>query len=173
MPQNRISMGVNFRKVTSVKSPGYGKYYAEVDRQKVLSTDGLINHIAAHNTLVGADAIKAVFVKISECVPELIAQGIPVKIDGLGTFSAGIRNVKGGATEAQMKNEEFIPTSIVDGVKINFCPDNSELAQLTSRKFLTSKVNLESRYIVTGTLKTDDSIRTPLATFRAPAEPEP
>ena len=45
-----------------------------------------------------------------------------------------------------------------------------ERAQLTSRKFLTSKVNLESRYIVTGTLKTDDSIRTPLATFRAPEQ---
>ena len=171
---NRITMGVNYRKVTSVKSPAYGKYYAEVDRPKTLTTDGLAAHIAAHGCALGAEAIKGVLVKLSECIPELIAMGQPVKIDGLGTFSAGIKNFKNGATEVQMKDKTFNPTTIVKGVKINFRPDGTEMNNLTSKNFLQSQVSLESRYIVTGKESDDSQIRTPLPTFRAPeVDPEP
>ena len=173
MSTNRITMGVNYRKVTSVKLPGYGKYYAEVDRPKTLTTDGLAAHIAAHGSALGPEAVKGVLVQLATCIPELISQGQPVKIDGLGTFSAGIKNFKNGATEAQMLDKTFNPTSIVKGVKINFRPDGQELSNLTSKNFLQSQVSLESRYIVTGKESDDSQIRTPLATFRAPAEPEP
>ena len=161
-------MGVNYRKVDSVKSPAYGKYYAEVDRPKTLTTDGLAAHIAAHGS--APEAIKGVLVQLSNCIPELISMGQPVKIDGLGTFSAGIKNFKNGATEAQMQDSDFNPTTIVKGVKINFRPDGQELKNITSKNFLQSMVSLESRYIVTGKESDQSQIRTPLHTFRAPAQ---
>ena len=167
---NRITLGVNYRKVTSVKSPAYGKYYAEVDRPKTLTTDGLAAHIAAHGCALGAEAVKGVLVIMSNCIPELISQGQPVKIDGLGTFSAGIKNFKNGATEAQMQDSDFNPTTIVKGVKINFRPDGAELKNITSKNFLQSMVSLESRYIVTGKESDASQVRTPLHTFRAPAQ---
>ena len=41
MASNQIQMGVNFRKNINTKSAANGKYYAEVDRQKTLTTRGL------------------------------------------------------------------------------------------------------------------------------------
>ena len=35
--------------------------------------------------------------KLSECIPELVAQGYGVKLDGIGIFYPTIANVKGGA----------------------------------------------------------------------------
>ena len=102
MAINQIQMGVNFRKNINSKSASYQKYYAEVDRQKTLTTRGLAAHLKEHNCMVGRDAIQAVLVKLSECIPELVAKGVGVKLDGLGIFYPTIRNKKGGATEAQM-----------------------------------------------------------------------
>ena len=108
-------MGVNFRKLT---------------------TRGLAAHLKEHNCMVGRDAIQAVLVKLSECIPELVAQGVGVKLDGLGIFYPTIRNKKGGATEEQMLDSEFNPTSIVEGVHVRFLPESSTLDNLTSRQFI-------------------------------------
>jgi hypothetical protein len=72
MASNQIQMGVNFRKNINSKSASYQKYYAEVDRQKTLTTRGLAAHLKEHNCMVGRDAIQAVLVKLSECIPEQI-----------------------------------------------------------------------------------------------------
>ena len=85
MAVNKISMSINYRKNKSTLASN-GKYYAEVDRQKTLSTRGLAQHLKDHNCMVGRDAIMAVLIKLSECVPELVAQGVGVKLDGLGIF---------------------------------------------------------------------------------------
>ena len=147
MAVNQISMAVNYRKNKSTTLSSAGKYYAEVDRQKTLSTRGLAQHLKEHNCMIGRDAIMAVLVKLSECVPELVAQGVGVKLDGLGTFYPSILNTKGGATEAQMKDKNFNPTSIISGVRMRFSPDATELDNLTSKQFL-SRVSPESQNIV-------------------------
>ena len=98
--------------------------------------------------MVGRDAIQAVLVKLSECVPELVAQGVGVKLDGLGIFYPTIRNKKGGATEEQMLDSEFNPTSIVEGVHVRFLPESSTLDNLTSRQFMTRSVSTASQNIV-------------------------
>ena len=72
MAVNKISMAINYRKNKSTRLSSGGKYYAEVDRQKTLSTRGLAQHLKDHNCMVGRDAIMAVL------------------------------NEKGGATEAEM-----------------------------------------------------------------------
>ncbi len=148
MASNQIQMGVNFRKNINTKSAANGKYYAEVDRQKTLTTRGLAAHLKEHNCMVGRDAIQAVLVKLSECIPELVAQGVGVKLDGLGIFYPTIRNKKGGATEEQMLDSEFNPTSIVEGVHVRFLPESSTLDNLTSRQFMTRSVSTASQNIV-------------------------
>ena len=147
MAVNKISMSINYRKNKGSLSSA-GKYYAEVDRQKTLSTRGLAQHLKDHNCMVGRDAIMAVLIKLSECIPELVAQGVGVKLDGLGIFYPSIDNVKGGATEAQMKDSNFNPTSIIDGVHLRFTPDSSALDNLTSKNFLRTNVAPESQNIM-------------------------
>ena len=148
MAVDKISMAINYRKNKSTRLSSGGKYYAEVDRQKTLSTRGLAQHLKDHNCMVGRDAIMAVLIKLSECVPELVAQGVGVKLDGLGIFYPSVLNEKGGATEAEMLDKTFNPTSIIKGIRLRFTPDSSELDNLTSKQFLTRSVAPESQNIV-------------------------
>ena len=148
MAVDKISMAINYRKNKSTRLSSGGKYYAEVDRQKTLSTRGLAQHLKDHNCMVGRDAIMAVLIKLSECLPELVAQGVGVKLDGLGIFYPSVLNEKGGATEAQMLDKTFNPTTIIRGIRLRFTPDSSELDNLTSRQFLTRSVTPESQNIV-------------------------
>ena len=148
MAVDKISMAINYRKNKSTRLSSGGKYYAEVDRQKTLSTRGLAQHLKDHNCMVGRDAIMAVLIKLSECLPELVAQGVGVKLDGLGIFYPSVLNEKGGATEAEMLDKTFNPTTIIRGIRLRFTPDSSELDNLTSRQFLTRSVTPESQNIV-------------------------
>ena len=148
MAVNKISMAINYRKNKSTRLSSGGKYYAEVDRQKTLSTRGLAQHLKDHNCMVGRDAIMAVLIKLSECVPELVAQGVGVKLDGLGIFYPSVLNEKGGATEEEMLDKTFNPTSIIKGIRLRFTPDSSELDNLTSKQFLARNVAPESQNIV-------------------------
>ena len=154
MAVNQISMAINYRKNKSTRLNSNGKYYAEVDRQKTLSTRGLAQHLKDHNCMVGRDAIMAVLIKLSECVPELVSQGVGVKLDGLGTFYPSIENEKGGATEAQMQDKTFNPTSIIKGVHLRFTPDGTALDNLTSRQFLQNNVSPASQNIVEAVTRT-------------------
>ena len=57
---NHIKLGINFRENKNEKSTGYGKMYAEIDRNDGLTTRGLAAHLAEHNFGMGEDAIYAV-----------------------------------------------------------------------------------------------------------------
>jgi len=156
MAVNKIQLAVNYRKNNDAKSAQYGHYYAEVDTRKTLTTDGLVEHIMGHNVAVGPEAVAAVLKVMAECIPELLAQGQPVKIDGLGTFMPSVTNVKGGATEAQMKNKQFTPSSMIKAVHIRFKPDGTEMNNLTSTSFLTNHVSLESQFVCETVKRTVD-----------------
>ena len=154
MAVNKISMGINYRKKTNSRMTGSGNYFAEVDRRETLTTRGLAEHLKEHGCLAGLDAIQAVLVKVSQCVPELVAQGIGVKLDGLGIFYPTVKNKKGGATEAQMMDKEFNPTSLIAGVHVRFSPESSALDNLTSKQFLTRSVTAASQNIVKSEVRT-------------------
>ena len=139
MAVNKISMGINYRKKTNSRMTGSGNYFAEVDRRETLTTRGLAEHLKEHGCLAGLDAIQAVLVKVSQCVPELVAQGIGVKLDGLGIFYPTIKNKKGGATETQMLDKDYNPTSLIEGVHVRFSPESTDLDNLTSKQFLTRR----------------------------------
>ena len=148
MAVNKISMGINYRKKTNSRMTGSGNYFAEVDRRETLTTRGLAEHLKEHGCLAGLDAIQAVLVKVSQCVPELVAQGIGVKLDGLGIFYPTIKNKKGGATETQMLDKDYNPTSLIEGVHVRFSPESTDLDNLTSKQFLTRSVTTASQNIV-------------------------
>ena len=147
MATNRIQLAVQYRKNKNERSRGYNHYYAEVYRAQPLTTRGLAEHIQSHDTSLGLDVINGVLTLLSGCIPELVAQGQPVKIDGLGTFSPYIANKKLGATEEQMLNKSFTPASIIEGVRIRFLPDSTKLDKLTGAAF-KEKCTLELRNIV-------------------------
>lgn len=176
MAVNKVAMTVMYRKNENGKSTAFEKYFAEVDQAQTLTTAGFIEHIKHHNCAVGTEAIKAVIEKIAECVPELVAQGVPVRIDGLGTFYPTIENVRMGATEAQMKDKTFNPTSLIKGVHLRFRPDGTDLNNLTSKSYLTRSVSPTAEYIVKTEERTVDGqkrkvqVRTTLEDFRNPAD---
>ena len=145
----KIQMSVNYRRNNDAKSAMYTHWYAEVNSAETLTNDGLVDHIRHHNCAVGVEAIKAVIAKLGECIPELVAQGQPVRIDGLGTFYATIVNKKGGATEVQMKDKEFVPSSIIEGVHLRFRPEGTDVNNLTSKSYLEGKVSPASEFCIT------------------------
>ena len=74
-----------------------------------------------------------------------------------------------------MKDKDFNPTSIIEGVRFRFRPDGTELDNLTSRQFLTRAVVPSAVNIVNTVERTiDGKVRkvqtlTSLDDFRNPA----
>ena len=118
----------------------YGRYYLEAATAEVLTTEGLVNHITHHNCAVGTEAIAAVIKKLGECIPELVAQGQPVKIDGLGIFYPTAENKKNGLTKAQLLDTKVNPLDVLAGIHLRFRPQSDDLNDLTSKSFLKMQV---------------------------------
>jgi hypothetical protein len=147
MATEKIAMGINLRQNKNERSGGYGKYYPEVDRQKTLSLRGFAEHIESHGSLVQRDVIEAVLNKIVVCLPELVAQGVPVQLGSLGTFYPTAKVVKGAGVGSIGEMEGLNPDSIVQGIRLRFKPDASKLDNLCGPAF-KKNCSLELRNIV-------------------------
>ena len=128
-------MEVNLRKNENQQNSGYGKYYLEVARKPTLSLKGFAQHMVDHGSIYSRDVIEGVLKKITQCLPELIAQGISVQLEPLGTFSPSIKNKKDGLTLAQLLAGTWDINEQVEGVHFNFLPYSVADENLTSRKF--------------------------------------
>ncbi len=73
------------------------------------------------------EAIAAVIKKLGECIPELVAQGQPVKIDGLGIFYGTAENKKNGLTKAQLLDVKVNPLDVLAGIHLRFQPQGDSL----------------------------------------------
>ena len=135
MAKNTIAMEVNLRKNENQQNAGYGKYYLEVARKPTLSLKGFAQHMVDHGSIYSRDVIEGVLKKITQCLPELIAQGISVQLEPLGTFSPSIKNKKDGLTLAQLLAGTWDINEQVEGVHFNFLPYSVADENLTSRKF--------------------------------------
>ena len=135
MAKNTIAMEVNLRKNENQQNGGYGKYYLEVARKPTLSLKGFAQHMVDHGSIYSRDVIEGVLKKITQCLPELIAQGISVQLEPLGTFSPSIKNKKDGLTLAQLLAGTWDINEQVEGVHFNFLPYSVADENLTSRKF--------------------------------------
>ena len=151
MAVNKIALGVNLRKNENSSSRSYGNYYPEVDRLPTLSMRGFVEHMKDHGCTYGRDVLEGVLTKFTECLPELVAQGVPVQLGSLGIFYPSIESVKGGLTEAQIKGAN--PNDVVKAVHIRFLPDQTQLDNLAGPAF-KDHCSLEFRNIVKSTVVT-------------------
>ena len=147
MANEKIALGINLRQNKITGNSGYGKYYPEVDVQKTLSLLGFAKHMTDHGSVYGRDLLEGVLIKITECLPELVAQGVPVQLGGLGTFypTAQVKKDKAVASIADM--EGLDPNDLVDSIHIRFLPDSSKLDNISGRAFKEACA-LELRNIV-------------------------
>ena len=172
MADNKTVLFVDLVKNSNQKSDNFGRYYGRAVRTQTLSTRALARHIADHNSVYGRDVIEGVLVKFSECIPELVAQGIGVKLDGLGIFYPTLQNKKNGVAAPT----DFNASSDIVGVHLRFQPDGTELDDLTYKAF-KDKVQLRSRNVVEITKTTVDGkvkrsqAYTPIDQWVAPQEP--
>ena len=144
---NNPVMGINLRKNKNSKNAGYGKYYPEVDVQKTLSLRGFAKHMTDHGSVYGRDLLEGVLIKITECLPELVSQGIPVQLGGLGTFCPTAQVKKDAAVSSIADMDGLNPNDIVEAIHIRFLPDTSKLDNISGRAFKEACA-LELRNIV-------------------------
>ena len=141
MAVNSIQMPINIKlNQNEAMSSSFGRYYLEAATSEVLSTEGLVNHITHRNCAVGTEAIAAVIKKLGECIPELVAQGQPVKIDGLGIFYPTAENKKNGLLKSQLLDSKVNPLDALEGIHLRFRPQSDDLNDLTSKSFLKLQV---------------------------------
>ena len=97
----------------------YGLYFGRVFRRDGLNLKGFAHHISDHGSLVDYKLAVLVLQNVVECLKEMMIQGVPVKLDGLGTFSPSIQS-KGSDTL-----EGYDPRSKITGIRINFLPESA------------------------------------------------
>ena len=155
---NSLIMSYVLKQFNNDQSPVNGRWFAYVNRPGILSTRGLANHMVEHGMTNKADVL-AMLAKLSECIPELVAQGYSVKLDGIGVFYPVIANRKGGAANPG----EFSVADNVQGVRFRFKPDSTDLDNLTSKTF-GKKVSFGNGYYQTE--KGDKAPKYPLAAYQ-------
>jgi nucleoid DNA-binding protein len=150
-----ISFPVNLRKVTSPKSLGYGKVYAELDAKEPLSLKGFARQLTEHGKIVAYSMTVLVLQTMVNCLKELMVQGQPVKLDGLGTFKPVIENDGTKAAESVEATLEGGLNQLIKGVHLRFLPENAKGEKLTSRA-LKNECMFRAAYVVASKKKTID-----------------
>ena len=147
MATQKIAMGINLRQNKIIGSSAYGKYYPEVDTQKTLSLRGFAKHMTDHGSLYGRAIVEGVLMQITECLPELVAQGVPVQLGSLGTFYPTAEVAKDAAVLDIPQMDGLNPNDIVKAIHIRFLPDATKLDNLCGPKFKDA-CTLELRNII-------------------------
>ena len=127
--RDNLVLHYGMRKNKNRKSAGFGNFYSEVVQREGLSQRGFIDHVAKHVIGVPRPLVAAVIGQISQCIPELLSQGVSVKIDKLGVFFPTVHS-KG--VDDPLK---YNPATDVLGVRMRFRPDSTMDDDLTSLKF--------------------------------------
>ena len=130
--QNTIPMLVDLYKNTNTESKNYGMYYGRVFPRQGLNLKGFAKHLSEHGKLASYEMMVLVLQNIVDCMRHLLLEGVPVKLEGLGTFKAGIEGI-GADTIADYRTDEHIK-----GIRINFLPESAgdEEDKLTKKVLL-------------------------------------
>ena len=147
MATERIALGINLRKNKNSKSSGYNKYYPAVDQQKTLSLRGFAEHMISHGSSYKRSMLEGVLNEICECLPELVSQGVGVKLGSLGTFYPTAKVSKNAAVNSIAEMEGLNPNDIVEGIRLRFRPDSTKLDNLCGPAF-KQRCSLELRNIL-------------------------
>ena len=152
MARSNIPMVINLRQNTNDDSTAFGKWFAEVDSKEPLNLKGFAKHMTSHGKIADYQMCVLVLGQVVECMSELLAQGQPVKLDGLGTFSPSVDGQKLGKNSVA-KAVEAGPDAMINGIKINFTPENTKGEKLTSRAFKEQCI-FEYGYVVQSEIRT-------------------
>ena len=174
---NNLVMPYYVKKVINPTSRVNNRYFAHVRRQGTLSTRGLADHMLSHGFIANKGELIKTLSMLSECIPELVAQGYGVKLDGLGIFYPSVETTKGGSRTVE--NAVANLNSLIEGVHLRFRPEGEKEEKLTS-KALKEMCVFEAKDLIKTQYKMIDGKyrpyqeRTPLATYAiAHAEPDP
>ena len=147
MAVEKIALGINLRKNKISTNAGYGKHYPEVDTQKTLSLRGFAQHMVDHGSIYGRSIVEGVLLQITDCLPELVAQGVPVQLGSLGTFYPTAEVAKDAAVLNIAAMDGLNPNDIVKAIHIRFLPDSTKLDNLCGPQF-KNRCSLELRNII-------------------------
>ena len=173
MARSNIPMVINLRQNTNDHSTAYGKWFAEVDSKEPLNLKGFAKHMTGHGKIADYQMCVLVLGQVVDCMSELLAQGQPVKLDGLGTFSPSVDGQKLGK-DTLAKAVEAGADAMINGIKINFTPENIKGEKLTSRAFKEQCVFelgyvVESEVRMVGGKERRVQKKTPISYLLAPA----
>ena len=132
MARSNIPMVINLRQNTNDANAAYGKWFAEVDSKEPLNLKGFAKHMTGHGKIADYQMCVLVLGQVVDCMSERLAQGQPVKLDGLGTFSPSVDGQKLGK-DTLAKAVEAGADAMINGIHINFVPENTKGEKLTSR----------------------------------------
>ena len=170
MAKENIAFMVNLRKNIVPGSEMEGRYYPEAESKETLSTKGFAKHVSDHGgSLVNYELMQLVLGSIVKCLKEMMAQGQPVKLDGLGTFRPTVTSVKSGAASIEEALRMGVNNMVV-GVNFVFIPENAQGEEITSKKF-KEQCSLQFAYLVETIKKTINgkeksyTLRTPLSAY--------
>ena len=147
MATNKIALGINLRKNKINGNSGYGKFYPVVDRQQTLNLRGFAQHMIDHGSKWNRGELESVLFQVTECLPELVAQGVPVQLGSLGTFYPTAQVVKGASVASIADMDGLNPNTLVKAIHIRFRPDATKLDNLCGPAFKNA-CSLELRNIV-------------------------
>ena len=173
MARSEIPMVINLRQNKNDDSTAYGKYFAEVDAKEPLNLKGFAKHMTSHGKIADYQMCVLVLGQVVDCMSELLSQGQPVKLDGLGTFSPSVDGQGNGKNELAQAVEAG-PDAMINGIKINFSPENTKGEKLTSRAFKEQCI-FEFGYLVESEIRTVGGKqkrvqkKTPISYLMAPA----
>jgi predicted histone-like DNA-binding protein len=122
-----IAFPVVARQNTNDDSTAFGKWFLTPYWPETLNLRGLIERVAFSQSVYSRDIVEGVITKLTEVMVELLKSGQPVKWDGLGTFTPNVHS-KG------VNDTDHVSVDQIQGVTINFIPENSKGEQLTSKK---------------------------------------
>ena len=131
MATNTLIMSYVLKKFKNARSSANNRWFAYVNKVGTLSTRGLAQHMIEHGLIGNRAEVEAILTKLSECIPELVAQGYGVKLEGIGIFYPTIANVTGGAETVA----DFTISQNIKGVHFRFRPDSTNLDDLTTKAF--------------------------------------
>jgi len=175
MARNEIAMLVDVYKNRNTASKTYGQYYGRVFNRETLSLKGFAKHMMEHGKRITYEELVLTLQQMVSCLKELTVQGVPVKMDGLGTFYPSIEST--GATSVV----GYDPLVNIVGVHLNFRPEAAGGAdeKLTSRSLKEQCTFKMNDYVIPTTKVVDGKTKTyyerhPIATYGTEqADPDP
>ena len=146
-------MVINLRQNTNDDSTAFGKWFAEVDSKEPLNLKGFAKHMTSHGKIADYQMCVLVLGQVVECM----------SVDGQ---KLGKNDIESAVAVG--------PDAMINGIKINFSPENTKGEKLTSRAFKEQCI-FEYGYVVQSEIRTVNGKqrrvqkKTPISYVLAPA----